>query len=168
MKPILNIVRQVLTWSATVMLMVQSVGWPAAGCGCGSIRSAADRSSKCPEQARQVCCGVDRCHGCGTSQESCCESRTKDGATATANADSDCGCGQSCHCGMADGNDLPIPAIPVRESTHEQTQLLVVLFASIFDPAAAHVGGDLSGFESVGQYSFRAQQVCALLSRFTC
>ena len=151
-----NFARQFMTWSAMFMLLAQPVGAQGADCGCSSAN----------EVSTGTCCSVaDTC--CGSAENSCC-SKASSCCSATNVADTPCSCGDECQCGAADGNHLPNPAIPVSDTTSQQTQILALANQTISEIDSTTFGDEFPRAESASPFSLTAQQVCALLSRFTC
>ena len=156
-KTIRNFARQVMTWSAMFMLLVQPLGALGADCGCSSAKETSNVS---------CCSGADTC--CGSAETSCCSKTSSCCSTTTNSNDAPCRCGDNCQCGTADGNQSPNPVIPVSDSTSQQTQILALANQTISGIDGTIFGNEFPRAESASPVSLTAQQVCALLSRFTC
>mgnify|MGYP001379601945 FL=1 len=156
-KTVRNIARQFVTWSAVFMLLVQPLGALGADCGCSSANETSNVS---------WCSGTDTC--CGSAETSCCSKTLSCCSTTTTSDDAPCSCGDSCQCSAADDNQSSNPVIPVNDSTCQQTHILALANQTISGIDGTVLGREFSRVETASPFSLTAQQVCVLLSRFTC
>ena len=156
-RKIRDFARQFMTWCAMFMLLVQPIGAQGADCGCSSAK----------ELSTGNCCSVAKAY-CGSDQTSCCSKKSSCRSTTKCMDDVPCSCGDQCQCGAADGNQSPNPAIPVGVTTSQQTQILALASQTTSEVDVAIFGDEFPRAEFASPISLTAQQVCALLSRFTC
>ena len=152
------IIRQVVSWTAVMTLLVQPVGLFASNCCCDSINAVTHEC--CNAGQSPACCSQDR-NCCRVEQPSCC---TKSIAPEC----DPCSCGDRCLCAATDGPASPVPVAPVNHSETEQTNVSPLTAEPLVDCPLVPDANAQRKSDIVGSYSFTAQQICALLSRFTC
>ncbi len=126
-------------------------------CDCSTIESVNERNTEAS------CCN-------GENEEllsSCCSSRLATAQRCSCKPTSVCDCAD---CGCSDGNEehLPLPAIPTNETTEVVSPVLICatpVFVYLFDR-------EIQGFDyqnSAAEFAaLSSQEICILLSRFTC
>lgn len=160
-RTIRKLARQTLTWSAMLMMLVQPVSLIAADCGCCSREGMPASTTCCANNNTEKSCCSRQASDCCVAKASCC-------SVSDSRSQSPCKCGDDCRCSQRDQPLTPQPAIPTNDSGHDQLQLvLLAIQSSCFgdcvcdDPCKPRP-------ESASYRSSTAQQVCVLLSRFTC
>ena len=144
--------KQLMAWSAIMILFLQPLGLNGNKCGC---EASARQVAEAP-----CCCSADvSSNECfGAAKSSCC-SASKDLPGTR------CKCGDQCRCSVNEpGKQLP--AVPINESQNERTQTL----ATTIRVEPVFVLKIKSKFRcqsfSVYRPALTAQQTCVLLSRF--
>lgn len=157
-----KLAQQLTVWSALVMLLVQPLSLQAFDCGCCRSDANPVASTKCcsKTQATKSCC-TNQVADCCSAKNSCC-SESRD-VTPTK-----CKCGDNCQCAAKNRPLQPAPVVPLNDSAHDQTQLLLLSIEP--SPNISSLLGGPSTLPSgqICKPSFSARQVCALLSRFIC
>ena len=154
-KAIYDFTKQLLAWSAIVMLFVQPLSLVGSGCQCGSSDSETVNARSCCTAEVATKIEADTC--CASVQTSCC----------TTQKSSPCRCGDQCRC-SADEPGNPLPAVPMNDSHSDQVLALAIsLSVASFD--AIVPDAEFGRRTSVAHRpALTAQETCVLLSRFNC
>lgn len=150
-KPIFDFTKQLLAWSAIVMLFVQPMSLAGSGCQCASSDSQTVVAKNC------CAAKVETNTCCANEQTTCC----------TAKESSPCQCGDQCKCSVeAPGKSLP--AVPINDS-HSDQVLALVLSLSVASLDAIIPDAEFGRQTSMApRPALTALQTCVLLSRFNC
>jgi hypothetical protein len=152
-----------LASSALFMLLVQPVVLrTTANCGCCSTEARESGSDSCCS-ARQTaggCCG-EQPTSCCSQTPTCCSSRAGNRARA-------CQCGDRCQCSTRKQPLNPAPFVPTNESGQDQIQLVLLLAQLSSGLDSVESGDGVRPLDCTAGLALTAQQVCILLSRFTC
>ena len=144
--------KQLMAWSAVMMLFVQPLNLSANDCGCCSNVQQTETATCCYSKSEPG--------SFYDSAQTCCSKEETLNTT--------CTCGDQCRCSIEQpGKQLP--AIPTNDSQNDQSQSLALTLE------AATIGVSLPdsdfGCHSFSVYcrpALTAQQICVLLSRFNC
>ncbi len=159
-------IEQSMTWSAMLMLLVHPFCIPVANCGCQLDSRSTVEQSGCCSNFSKTCC--DEVAPCCSAEPFSCSSQSSDCAAPETDFGLPCKCGHQCRCGSIDGPYAPAPVIPTNNSPSEQSQWLILAIQSTVGIDCEMGSEDLRQPKLAQKYSLTAQQVCALLSRFTC
>jgi len=161
-RTIRHLAKQAITWSAMFTLLVQPVSLQASDCGCCSKGHSQNETQNC-------CSTTTAANSCCSQQSStCCSARTNPCSVEKTQSSSPCKCNDKCQCSVQNEPTVPIPAIPTNNSGHDQTQLVLLAIQPICCSNCFAVAKPKPRPDSTIARTLTAQQVCALLSRFTC
>lgn len=146
---------QFMAWSAMCIMLIYPVGLQHHSCPCSSGKV----PSCCASSSKNSC---ERGEDLDWPGSICCCVASK------AVECLDCQCGEQCQCGKHSSDPSPIPAIPANDSTTERVFGIACIGQTVCCLCETIEGAQNIITKWGSPRSLSAQQVCALLSRFTC
>ncbi len=156
-------VQGALTWSAVLTLLVQPISLPTAkDCGCCA------RSAATSQTVAGCSASLDTNRCCTPPPKTCCSRKRSCCSDPRAKTTTVCQCGDDCRCSTRRDPVSPAPIVPTPDWQQDQYQLVWLSTQTL--PGNSSLPDDHLAGPTIAStvLTLTAQQVCALLSRFTC
>ncbi len=156
-----GVTKQLMAWTAILMLFVQPLCLRAGDCGCCSTAEKNEQQQSCcsTQNTTASCCSK-------SASGNCCNAVLPQPCSKRIDANS-CDCGDRCDC-TVETPGQPAPAVPLHPSQRDHNPSAWILLADQILVADCPVNSQGCGIVTAFLPVISAQEYCALLSRFTC